>query len=330
MEYNSFYGGKPGHSPIIVKNYKTVYAPAVENEKWNKIIRKDLGLSEDQPISVENRKKWLEIYCMTESFKLGNLYTVVQYDEYVIINSITANDPDNGKVFRRGYDINNDLGGAIYIGQIVGPAGMAPHATLTTYRKAEEIYDNSEESDLDIRKTKGELSIGEGLVPGKDENNYNDTVKYITVSVRDEESKETEVTLGFTIPYLIVDYSAELVEEDYSGDFIIRTDNKEHPFYESWKLSIPKSSSFLNIRIVTAADDDNVEPYAQQEYDRANSNQIIVYDKKIFDKITKQNILKTYYLGEHNVVKDTEINWFNFLGELDPSRDTTGISWEIK
>ena len=43
-----------------------------------------------------------------------------------MINTVNKNDPDNGKIYRRGYDFNNDMGGAEFIGTIVGPAGKAP------------------------------------------------------------------------------------------------------------------------------------------------------------------------------------------------------------
>lgn len=326
MEYNSFYGGKMGFSPVIVKNYKTINAPETSNESWNKIIRIDLGLAEGAEISTAQRKSWLESFCMVEAFKLGDSYTTVHYDEHVIINTPSLNDIDNGKVFQRGYNFKDALGGAIYIGQIVGPSGAAPHTTLDTFDNTKELFDKTTEGDY--RKKEGEFNLEDSLVPGKDEEgNFNDTIKYISVSIRDEESKESEVVIGFKIPYLTIDYTAKLVGEDYSGAFMERVDSKEHPFYEKWELSIPKASSFKNIRIITAAAGDGVEPYPQQEYDREHSNRIIVYDKDMFDEQSQQPIVKTFYLGVHDVVKNTEINWFSYLGVLDPNHETTGISW---
>jgi hypothetical protein len=43
-----------------------------------------------------------------------------------MINTAKKNDPDNGKIYRRGYEFNNSMGGAEFIGTIVGPAGHAP------------------------------------------------------------------------------------------------------------------------------------------------------------------------------------------------------------
>lgn len=69
--YNSFYGGRRGTSFVIVKNY-------------------------------------LDIPQMVNAFSQGNDCTEVNFEEYVIINNPNKNHPDNGKVFRRGYDFNSN------------------------------------------------------------------------------------------------------------------------------------------------------------------------------------------------------------------------------
>lgn len=68
---NSFYGGRRGASFVIVKNY-------------------------------------LDVVTMIADFARGNDFTEVNYDEYVMINNPHKNHPDNGKIFRRGYDYNSD------------------------------------------------------------------------------------------------------------------------------------------------------------------------------------------------------------------------------
>ena len=69
--YNSFYGGRRGTSFVIVKNY-------------------------------------LDIPQMVNAFSQGNDCTEVNFEEYVIINNPNKNHPDNGKIFRRGYDFNSN------------------------------------------------------------------------------------------------------------------------------------------------------------------------------------------------------------------------------
>ena len=60
--------------------------------------------------------------------KGGDTTDQVNYGEYVMIIAPNENDPDNGKVYRRGmnFDYNpetNPLAGAVYIGQVRGPKG---------------------------------------------------------------------------------------------------------------------------------------------------------------------------------------------------------------
>ena len=91
----SFYGGQPGYSFIIVASYKSIQD-------------------------------------MINNFKLGSDYTAVHFDEHVLINTDNKNNPDNGKIYRRGYDFNNEMGGAEFVGTIVGPSGNSPILKLTT------------------------------------------------------------------------------------------------------------------------------------------------------------------------------------------------------
>ena len=111
---NSFYGGREGRSFVIVKEFKSIQE-------------------------------------MAEKFAKGPSYSEVNFDEYVLINTINKQSPDNGKIFRRGYDFNSDrtykahtvtrvenseelvityedikICGGVYVGTIVGPAGRAP------------------------------------------------------------------------------------------------------------------------------------------------------------------------------------------------------------
>lgn len=92
MQYGSFYGGRRGASFVIAKSY-------------------------------------LDIPSMVNDFKKGGLFTQVGYDEYVLINTVNKNHPDNGKIFKRGYDYNGSR-------------------TIVAYR-AYENYDSSTETYFD-------------------------------------------------------------------------------------------------------------------------------------------------------------------------------------
>lgn len=91
MAFESFYGGRPGASLVIVHQYSSYSA-------------------------------------MVEDFKQGGLTTsIVNYGEYVVINNRL--DPDyHGNVYRRGLNYAEivdgvETGGAQFIGNMAGPQG---------------------------------------------------------------------------------------------------------------------------------------------------------------------------------------------------------------
>ena len=136
MEYNSFYGGRRGASFIIVKSFKCIRKPDIDNWFWKKVIQEAWENASKDNIGTEpSIEEWVVDNCMVQAFEKGGAYKIVNYDEYVIIDTPNKNDKDNGKIYRRGYNYANDpnnLGGAEYIGQIVGPAGMAPQVEMKT------------------------------------------------------------------------------------------------------------------------------------------------------------------------------------------------------
>lgn len=118
MDY-SFYGGRRGAAFVITGRFRYISADKI-TQRDMKLIKEEYG--DNKPIKTFSA--WKLIYCMKEAFSQGGNYTVVNYDEYVIIDSFNKNDPDNGKLFRRGYSYTDELGGAQYVGQIVGPSGL--------------------------------------------------------------------------------------------------------------------------------------------------------------------------------------------------------------
>lgn len=266
MEYNSFYGGRRGASFIIVKEYESIAA-------------------------------------MIECFQQGGAYRTVNYDEYVLINTVNLNDKDNGKVFRRGYEYNNEMGGAEYIGQIVGPAGMAPHVEMKTIK---EVKDLATEDNLKLvdsngehlyRLTEGEYAPTENLIPGKylDEDGneqFNDKIQYAACSIKDENSHISTAHIGFIIPYPVIEYIAKTVSPYYhrtdaenqemdnwdeTGDtinfdndkLVTREDDATHPFFSRWKISVPKGKkgdSLKGFRVSTVAEERAKNPNWLQSY----------------------------------------------------------------
>ena len=205
MEYNSFYGGRRGTPFIIAAKFSTI----------------------DEMITA---------------FSQGGDYKTVNYDEYVIIDAPNKNDRDNGKIYKRGYEYNNEMGGAVYEGQIVGPAGMAPHTEIHTYNEVEQI--KSREG-FEYRRGKGKYDVDNGSVipgkyiePGSEATRFNDSIQWTYCSVRDENSHESTANIGFTFPYPVIDFT--ISNENPLGSVSIeRTDDESHPFYEQWHIKLP-------------------------------------------------------------------------------------------
>ena len=217
----SFYGGKPGNPFIIVASFP-------------------------------------DINTMTNSFN-NKSYTTVHYDEYVIINTTNKNDKDNGKIFRRGYS------GPEYIAQIVGPAGPAPHVL---FKKPNEVEQHESETGYTtMTSTITSDVMDDSLVPGMDRTKseddpekYHDSITWKCYSVKDANSEESVIQVGFIMPYLVVDFETESISAyneygRYSGEPTIeKTDSGQHPFYNKWKIGIPKGikgDGVSNLRIDT-------------------------------------------------------------------------------
>ena len=163
---------------------------------------------------------------MVQCFKQGGITTSgengVNYGEYVLIDTIVGlhekNNPDNGKVFRRGMDYdydkdNNPLAGAEYIGQIVGPQGETPEMDLKHY------YEIENDGEPLVKKDYDEVSAD--LIPGSTKNDlgirtYTDKIKWIYKNIRDPLGNIQGCALGFKIPTLIMDFVGNSVSPYYN------------------------------------------------------------------------------------------------------------------
>ena len=279
--YNSFYGGRRGASFVIVK-------------------------------------KFASISDMVAAFSQGGSYKTVNYDEYVLIDTVSKNDTDNGKIFRRGYEYNNEMGGAIYMGQIVGPAGYSPHVELKTIAEVEAVQ---ERDNFTYRRGTGSYAPNENLVPGKYIDNtlvkYNDKITWAYCSVRDENEADTTVHVGFKFPYTVIEYEANSVNPYYhrsnnTSDFINenlveRIDDETHPFYEKWHINVPKGikgDALKNLRVQVATT--AIEEYDGQQDDISNGREVLVYN--YYDYSASENPTpKQIYLGDYNMISSINL-----------------------
>ena len=145
MALESFYGGKPGISPVIRNSFKYIndQDPAYQAKRGtttpvSKLSKREkalLGIT-DTDSETERFIEWnddnLTYFTMDKCFRNPN-YRDVWYNELCIIDTENKMNPNNGKLFRRTLKrldtvLNSgDTTYAEYIGQIVGPSGGVPN-----------------------------------------------------------------------------------------------------------------------------------------------------------------------------------------------------------
>ncbi len=271
----SFYGGRPGNSFIIITTYRSIAD-------------------------------------MVTKFKQGPKYTAVHYDEHVMINTVNKNDPDNGKIYRRGYDFNNTMGGAEYIGTIVGPAGKAPMLEMTTIADVKKKHASE---GYDERFSSGQYSpIGGNLVPGKTgSGTFNDAITWACCSIRNENDEDATAYIGFTFPYTVIDYETSWIEPYVAGRYAdtssaTRVDDETHPFFEKWRINVPKGvkgNAFMNLKVEAASA--NIKKYTGQADDINHGRMILAYDYYNYDDYQNGAPVRLY-LGDYNMIDNVSID----------------------
>lgn len=305
--FESFYGGRQGASIIIVKRFDGIdipektrfrckwfaqdgnskfYVPLIERTKdnYNSYPNFDAipcdGVTTvtsaegvvSTPLPIEYAEG------MKQCFEKGGLTaSTVGYGEYVLIDTVSGfgehNNPENGRVYRRGMNYDQDLGGAEYIGTIVGPEGKVPRIDMGEISAIEQQPTHTV---LDYMMHEGDAR--EGIVPGKYDKDgvtkFNDSVTYGWAHVKDSYGNINRMLIGFKFPYLVAETtsssrSAYYTQEDYdlgriTDESLIGTRIKDeqnfelfvdngfnsddrdpthgdtgHAFYRRWKLAIP-------------------------------------------------------------------------------------------
>ena len=234
--------------------------------------------------------------------KKGAEYTQTWYGEYLIIDTENINDLDNGKIYRRGLNYTNSMGGLEYVAQIVGPSSGTPFFNINTLDGVQRIADLDYADDTVLRypveykedseghvigyvmndEKEGEPAVfpisttrDTSLVPGKtDTGSFNDEILMTWINVRtNDKDKDSYFYAGVQIPYLVSEYTSHMVSPyDSSGNLnenpmtATRTDDKSHPFFMSWDFGLPKGikgDTLRNLRVITPTAGDTI-------YDPAN------------------------------------------------------------
>lgn len=216
---------------------------------------------------------------MIQAFKKGDSYRDVFYGEYCLISTVNLNDKDNGKLYKRGLDYTNDMGGAVFCGNIVGPSSGVPFLQLNTIKEVNDrateaipedwyrVYPTGYELDSEGHVVGYKVNTDDGesgkpmatfpfsqahdisLVPGKtDEGTFNDGIEYAWCNIRrPDDNHDSWVYIGFTIPFPVFEMDTHVVSQynsagNYQADTttVERTDDRTHPFFTSWDFGIPK------------------------------------------------------------------------------------------
>ena len=175
MALESFYGGKPGISPVIRERFKYINK---EDPAYQEMLDQITILTEEEAQylndagikKTENDPEWkkgnsitwnennLTPFTMDECFK-NPKYTNVWYSEFCIIDTDNKENPNNGKLYRRTLKrMNskkaNDSLYAEYMGQIVGPRGSTPNFYISNIEDAKEKATNFNKEDNSIDQSR--------------------------------------------------------------------------------------------------------------------------------------------------------------------------------
>lgn len=348
MSFESYYGGRQGASFVIVKRFDGLDIPektkfkiayyAVNEDKIIKypfIERTDQNYGDYDWVLVTLNGSTVNVVLAdgTESTQVlgisyqegmrqcfekgGDSVDIVNYGEYVIIDTPSKDSPENGKVYRRGmnFDYNkttNPLAGAEYIGQIIGPKGSTAEIDIVSYKTATD-YDPHQEREYTV------AADNQGLIPGVDVNRteYADSIHYAWTTIRDDAGNVSNYQVGFKFPYLVPEISGSkrspyYTQEDYDlgriddinligtpiryeDNFDLFIDNGEdtadripdhgdtgHPFYRKWKINIPqgiKGDTLSEMKIYPTIVTKGSEVYTEAGSDGTLSGDSIVLDE---------------------------------------------------
>lgn len=340
MALESFYGGKPGYSPVIKGTFKYIS----ENDS------KYRNLTEDQKNAAKAANEVMNLCFQDPEYK------DVWYGEICIISSDSMYDANNGKIFRRTLKKQSSLDEtygslyAEYLGQIVGMPGGLPKVVFNTIDTVKNQAANAENDiwyptgvddnnvvetdykpidDTSATSYPATLSGSEGIefVPGMQKNNntttYNDNLQYTWLQILDPQSNQYEadgsastLQIGLKIPYLYLDTPTITPVSYFNNPKItesdIGQDNKHHPFYRKYNISIPdglRGLGIKNLRIETKESlqgTNLLDPTAENffSYDASKRN-IIIKEDALYD-LTNYNNDSPFWVYDLDVPNKTD------------------------
>lgn len=367
----SFYGGKQGITYHIVERYDQIFfdidnqqyikiiGDVVSNIQENKIFSVTIGdnvsfYMATSPITncstasfslaLENNQA-VQLKGMVNCFSKGGAYTDVNYGEYVIIDTLSKSDETNGCLYRRGFQYNQIIdeptkqhpgGGAIYIGQIVGPKGDNSQIQIVD-------WEADQPSSSDISSTsQGVIGLIPGIITEGTAATFNDNIVSKIINIKDEYGNITEAQLRFQTPYPVIRMTAQQVNVSdgaqttvahsyFNTSGVLSTEiwtasatnvfhsiiDENHPFYIDYQIAVPKGDPGVK-QIISVGDNlyvqysDGVRPSAGQPVAIAGKQGLWYLFATsqgayhIFGTLTTADLISSDY---HNGFSDAVAGW---------------------
>ena len=332
----SFYGGRQGTSIVIKGSFKYITdekkGSNYEDPYYGtalKTINEMPNDTEEAAIAKQNALKALQESTMTVQLNRTD-YKDVWYNEYCIIDHPNRNNLNNGKLFRRtlkNAEDNKLFGGvAEYVGQITGPAGIAPqlvdlNGVSQLQTKFDAIKARLGENDVlqyldgngnfvtydpsSDNPSLGLLNFGGNIeyIPGNfslDEEHYIESGSYGWFNLRQgtDETDESKIYLGFRIPYHVNTFSIGSHLPYTSAPNI--DENKQTEFYSNWVISIPRGAPggyFGDLQKRTCTGNESYTYYLPTDISYNSSNETYVAERNIDQSIYNWAVGQTAYFA---------------------------------
>ncbi len=240
MALESFYGGRPGITPVIKTTFKYI------------------DINDPAYIAQSSTPDSKEV--MDLCFAQGDSYTKVWYNELCIIDADNKNNPNNGHLYRRTLKGAGDTGEAKcaeYLGRIVGASGANPALIISNLDTIKNLQLSLGDGARVVYPTNEDGSIGSGnslpetypLISASKDNNMlvsgkeQDDIKYTWVNIMSDTEPEyaARIYMGFQIPYPVTEFEVEqlswITDPTISN---ITEDKEQHPFYDLWRIGLPQ------------------------------------------------------------------------------------------
>ena len=202
-------------------------------------------------------------------------------------------------------------GGAIYIGQIVGPEGDSPAVEMVNWDSFINHYEDN------VELIKGQFAVNpkpgydssSASEDGYDQNGYHDTIQYGYCTIRDAQGQVTGAEIAFDIPYTVFEFEANSVSSydthygtydennniwTYQNLLEEQTDSLNHPYYKHYSISIPKGIHGQDVKSITISGTP------------ANHNQYFVATYKNYDVDDDPESTISINIGKYKVINNIE------------------------